>query len=206
MIIGLVGFIGSGKGTVADILTRKHGFIKESFANSVKDAVAPIFGWDRKALEGDTPESREWRETPDPWWSEKLGKPFSPRYALQLMGTESGRNVFHTDVWVLSLLRRTDPAKNYVLADVRFPNEIDMIRQFGGKVIRVKRGQEPQWYSTAEAYNVTTNWDGSMQKMKLYPDIHYSEWAWIGKTFDEEISNSTTLEDLEKKVAKLMVR
>jgi len=204
MIIGLVGFIGSGKGTVADILTRKHGFIKESFANAVKDAIAPIFGWERKLLEGDTPESREWRETPDPWWSEKIGKPFSPRYALQLMGTESGRNVFHTDVWVLSLLRRTDPAKNYVLADVRFPNEIDMIRSHGGKVIRVKRGVEPEWYSTAEAYNVTTNWDGSMQRMKLYPDIHYSEWAWIGKSFDEEINNSTTLESLEKKVAKLM--
>lgn len=206
MIIGLVGFIGSGKGTVADILTRKHGFVKESFANAVKDAVSPIFGWDRKMLEGDTPESREWRESPDVWWSEKMGKPFSPRYALQLMGTEAGRNVFHTDVWVLSLLRRIDPAKNYVLADVRFPNEIDLIRSHGGKVIRVRRGVEPEWYSTAEAYNVTTNWDGSMQRMKLYPDIHYSEWAWIGKTFDEEISNSTTLDDLEKKVARLMVR
>ena len=206
MIIGLVGFIGSGKGTVADILTRKHGFVKESFANAVKDACAPIFGWDRKALEGDTPESREWRETPDAWWSEKMGKPFSPRYALQLMGTEAGRNVFHTDVWVLSMLRRIDPAKNYVLADVRFPNEIDLIRSHGGKVIRVKRGSEPEWYATAEAYNVTTNWDGSMQRMKMYPDVHYSEWAWIGKSFDEEISNSTTLEDLEKKVARLMGR
>lgn len=206
MIIGLVGFIGSGKGTVADILTRKHGFVKESFANAVKDACAPIFGWDRKALEGDTPESREWRETPDAWWSEKMGKPFSPRYALQLMGTEAGRNVFHTDVWVLSMLRRIDPAKNYVLADVRFPNEIDLIRSHGGKVIRVKRGAEPDWFSTAEAYNVTTNWDGSMQRMKMYPDVHYSEWAWIGKSFDEEISNSTTLEDLEKKVARLMGR
>lgn len=204
MIIGLVGFIGSGKGTVADILTRNHGFIKESFADAVKDACAPIFGWDRKALEGDTPESRKWRETPDSWWSEKIGKPFSPRLALQLMGTEAGRNVFHPDLWVLSLLRRIDPAKNYVIADTRFPNEIDLIRSHGGNVIRVKRGDDPEWYSTAEAYNVTTNWDGSMQRMKTYPDVHYSEWAWIGKTFDDEISNSTTLESLEKKVARLM--
>lgn len=204
MIIGFVGFIGSGKGTVADILTHKYGFHKESFANAVKDAVAPIFGWDRRMLEGDTKESREWRETPDPWWSEKLGKPFSPRLALQLMGTESGRNVFHTDVWVLSFLRRIDPAKNYVLADVRFPNEIDLIRNNGGKVVRVKRGAEPEWYDTAEAYNVSTNWDGSMQHMKRYPNVHYSEWAWIGKSFDDEINNSTTLEDLEKKVVRLI--
>ena len=204
MLVGFVGFIGSGKGTVADILTRKYGFIKESFANSVKDAIAPVFGWDRKMLEGDTMESREWRETPDPWWSHKFGKPFSPRLALQLMGTEAGRNVFHRDVWVLSLLRRTDPAKNYVIADVRFPNEIDLIRSEGGKVIRVKRGPEPEWYSTAEAYNGMTNWDGSMQQMKAYPNVHYSEWAWIGKAFDDEITNSTTLEDLEKKVVKIV--
>jgi hypothetical protein len=202
-LIGLVGFIGSGKGTVADILTRNHGFIKESFANAVKDAVAPIFGWDRTMLEGDTPESRKWRETPDSWWSEKLGRPFSPRIALQLMGTESGRNVFHTDVWVLSLLRRINPNKNYVLADVRFPNEIDLIRSQGGKVVRVKRGADPIWMDTAETYNWTTNWDGTIQQMKNYPDVHYSEWAWVGKGVDDEINNSTTLGALEKKVANL---
>lgn len=204
MIIGLVGFIGSGKGTVADILTHTHGFSKESFADAVKDAIAPIFGWERHLLEGDTPESRKWRETPDEWWSEKFGKPFSPRYALQLMGTEAGRNVFHTDLWVLSLLRRIDPAKNYVIADVRFPNEIDLIRAHGGTVIRVKRGDEPEWFSTAEAYNVSTDWDGSLQKMRDYPEVHYSEFAWIGKRMDDEINNSTTLDDLEKKVARLM--
>jgi len=203
-IIGLVGFIGAGKGSVADILTRKLGFQKESFANAVKDAVAPIFGWDRKMLEGDTKESRLWRESDDLWWSEKLGKPFSPRLALQLMGTESGRNVFHKDVWVLSLLRRTDPAKDYVLADVRFPNEIDMIRDAGGKVVRVKRGLEPVWYDWAETYNVSTNWDGSIQQMRSFPNIHYSEWAWVGKGFDAEISNSDTLESLEEKVVNLI--
>jgi len=204
MIIGLVGFIGSGKGTVADILSHRHGFQKESFAGAVKDAVSSVFGWDRKLLEGDTKESRLWRESDDPWWSEKLGKPFSPRLALQLMGTESGRNVFHRDVWVFSLIRRTDPAKNYVLADVRFPNEIDMIRDHGGKVVRVQRGPDPDWYSMAEAYNVSTNWDGSMQQMKGFPNIHYSEWAWIGKAFDAEISNSDTLESLEEKVVNLI--
>ena len=55
MIVGLVGFIGAGKGTVADLLVERHNFIKESFANSVKDAVSVVFGWDRALLEGDTP-------------------------------------------------------------------------------------------------------------------------------------------------------
>lgn len=203
MIIGLVGLIGAGKGTVADILSRRYGFKKESFANTVKDAVAPIFGWDREMLEGDTLESRQWREADDPWWTEKLGKPFSPRLALQLMGTESGRNVFHRDVWVLSLLRRIDPKQNYVISDARFPNEIDMIHDNGGKIVRVRRGPDPEWYEIAEAYNVMTNWNGSMQQMKNYPDIHYSEWAWIGKKMDEDIDNSATLDSLEKKIVGL---
>ena len=122
MIIGLVGFIGAGKGTVADLLVDRHDFVKESFASSVKDSVSAVFGWDRSLLEGDTAESRAWRETPDKWWSEKLGKTFSPRLALQLMGTEAGRDVFHEDLWVHTLMRRCEnaPNKNYVIADVRF--------------------------------------------------------------------------------------
>jgi hypothetical protein len=40
--------------------------------------------------------------------------------------------------------------------------------------------------------------------MKHYPEVHYSEWAWIGKSFDGEIYNDSTLEDLERKVAELI--
>ena len=65
MIIGICGFIGSGKDTIADYLVNLHGFRRESFANSLKDAVAQIFGWDRIMLEGRTKQSREWREQRD---------------------------------------------------------------------------------------------------------------------------------------------
>ena len=44
MIVGLVGFIGAGKGTIADLLVERHNFIKESYANSLKDACSIIFG------------------------------------------------------------------------------------------------------------------------------------------------------------------
>ena len=206
MLIGLVGFIGAGKGTVADILVEKHGFIKESFANSVKDAVSVIFGWDRSSLEGDTPESRSWREQPDEFWSNKLGREFSPRLALQLMGTEAGRDVFHTNLWVYTVQRRCNPNRNYVIADVRFPNEIKAIREAGGKVLRVKRGFDPEWFNTAQRQNLTPEddlWlleDHNELMEQKYPEVHHSEWAWIGQELDGMIWNDTTFNDLSERV------
>jgi len=193
VIIGLVGFIGSGKGTVADLLVERHGYNKESFAGSVKDAVSTIFGWDRSLLEGDTIKSRAWREEPDAWWSKRMGKEFSPRLALQLMGTEAGRDIFHTDLWIYSVERRINPDKNYVIADVRFPNEIKMIQDLGGKIVRVTRGQKPEWYDTALETNSKQDYYGMAAK---YPEVHYSEWAWIGCDNDTTISNNGSLEDL----------
>ena len=43
MLIGVVGLISSGKGTVADRLEQKHNFRKDSFAKSLKDAVSSMF-------------------------------------------------------------------------------------------------------------------------------------------------------------------
>lgn len=199
MIIGLVGYIGSGKGSVADYLQEKYGYNKESFAASVKDAVSIIFGWNRELLEGDTLASRKWRESDDPYWSDKLGTPFSPRLALQLMGTEAGRNVFHPDIWIYSLERRMNPNKDYVVADVRFVNEINNLTRMGGKIIRVKRN-DPDW--TQDALDYISG------KTKKEPIAHYSEWAWMTSPgypeFDGLINNDGNLSDLKKKVDKIM--
>jgi hypothetical protein len=203
MIVGLVGFIGAGKGTVADLLVERHNFFKESFANSVKDSCAAVFGWDRAMLEGDTPESRAWREQPDQWWSDKFGREFSPRLALQLMGTEAGRDVFHPDLWVHTVLRRCEqaPYNNYVIADVRFPNEINAIKDSGGVVIRVRRGDDPEWYTLARECNVYNKLD---IMRNAYPEVHYSEWAWIGAHYDIVMDNNCSLDELEIRVDKLV--
>ena len=198
MIIGLVGFIGSGKGTVGDILEQK-GFVKDSFAKPLKDACSVIFGWPREMLEGDTEVSRKWREEPDVYWSEKFGKEFSPRLALQLMGTEAGRNVFHTDIWVISLLNRSR-GKNVVVTDVRFQNEIKYIQDNGGVIIRVKRGDEPEWYNGLLTMNTTDERQQLMSKFGIHP----SEWDWVGSEFDYVIENNRTIDDLGNKVNELL--
>ncbi len=200
MIIGFVGFIGSGKDTAADYLVNFHGFRRDSFAATLKDAVANVFGWDRTLLEGRTKESREWREQEDAWWSERLGKPITPRYILQYWGTEVCRNGFHSDIWIASLenkLRKT--ADNVVITDVRFTNEIKSIKDAGGKVFRIKRGPDPSWYEYAVNFNQgPTNMRWSLSKMQLDRDkVHASEFSWVGnKHIDAEIDNNGTIDDL----------
>ena len=197
MIVGLVGLIGSGKGTVGDMLI-SEGFKHESFAAPLKDAAASIFYWNRDSLEGDTPESRAWRERVDTWWSEHLGIPnFTPRLALQLLGTEVFRNHFHQDIWILSMEARLREEKNnVVVTDARFPNEIAMVRRAGGVVVRVKRGDDPEWFDLAKIN------PGAMTE--VYPDIHASEYSWCSVTPNYVISNDGTLEDLEQVVKDLL--
>ena len=100
MLIGIVGLIGSGKDTVAERLVEKHGYIKDSFAKSLKDAVAAMFNWDRDMLEGDTVSSRHWREQADPFWSQRLGKSVTPRWVLQHFGTEVMRGHMYDGIWL----------------------------------------------------------------------------------------------------------
>lgn len=199
MIIGTIGFIGSGKGTVADILVEKKGFTKLAFADAVKDATAAIFGWPRALLEGDTDESRKFRETRDEWWSEKTGKHITPRYMLQIMGTEAGRDVFHPDLWILALEKKLGMYQNVVISDVRFPNEIDFIQRMGGFVVRVKRDDDPEWYDAALRANLEGNTD-----LMTDHSIHYSEWAWIGSPVDYQLDNISTKSSLEGDVEHML--
>jgi hypothetical protein len=191
MIIGLLGFAGSGKGTAADILVSK-GFKKESFADPVKDAVAAIFSWDRAMLEGDTSESRKFRETKDEWWSSRFNCDVTPRHMLQIMGTEAGRNTFHDKLWIHSMEKRLEKNEHTVIADVRFANECDFIRSKGGFIVRVVRGKEPKWYEDALRANKEKNTD-LMSKHA----IHYSEWAWIGQKLDYQLDNNGSMIMLE---------
>jgi hypothetical protein len=188
MIIGICGLIGSGKGTVADILV-DQGFKKVSFADKLKDGVSTIFGWDRAMLEGDTDESRTWREQRDDFWSAETKMEVTPRLVLQLFGTDCMRNGFDDGVWV-SLLKKTilDNPGNYVVPDVRFENEINMLRDIGGEVWEVQRGRTPEWLIKYEITGVEPK------------EVHSSEWRWIKSKKDLVVENNSTLAELNRQV------
>lgn len=195
MLVAFCGLIGSGKDTAADYLVDTYGFKRDSFANTLKDAVSAIFGWDRTLLEGRTAISREWREQVDPWWATRLNiSNLTPRWVLQYWGTDVCRVGFHDDIWIASLenkIRKTQD--DIVISDVRFPNEINAIHNAGGTVIRIKRGTDPLWYSTAIAAN-SGNQSAKDELIQL--GIHSSETSWIGEPIDYTVINDTTMADL----------
>jgi hypothetical protein len=208
MIVGITGLIGSGKDTIAEYLITQHGFKKLSFAASLKDAVAAVFGWDRTLLEGTTPEGRVWREQVDQWWAKKLNMPnLTPRWVLQYWGTEVCRHGFHNDIWVASLENQLRQTKNdVVITDCRFINELDAIKNAGGVTVRVSRGPDPEWYTDAIAYNSgphNMGWALSRDRLQK-SGIHASEYSSVGLAYDYIVDNNGTLVDLHNKIEKIV--
>jgi hypothetical protein len=204
MIVAITGWIGSGKDTVADFLVQNHNFKKESFAASLKDAVAAVFGWDRVLLEGSTAESRAWRDQVDTWWATRLNMPqLTPRWVLQQWGTEVLRGGFHDSIWIASVENKIRNANQFtVITDCRFPNEINAIKNAGGKIFWVRRGELPSWYNLALAAN-----EGHILARRELEraQIHASERDWIGTNFDGIIDNNSTLEHLYKQIEQFIL-
>jgi len=205
MIVGIVGLIGSGKDTIAQMmLNAAEDGVKDSFAASLKDMTAAVFGWDRAMLEGDTIHNRMMREQVDSYWSVKLGRPnVTPRWALQYIGTEVMRNNLSETIWLDSFGSRQakrDPNQLVVVSDARFRNELNLIKNCGGKLIWVQRGELPEWYEYAAEANKTNNMEHFDEGGK-FDYVHASERDWAGyNMFDMIIKNDSTLDDLKGKV------
>ena len=190
MIIGLCGIQGAGKDTVGDILVSEYGFIKLTFASTLKDIVSVLFSWPRDLLEGITEESRIWRETVDDFWTEKTGfENFTPRKALQLIGTDLFRIHFCNDIWsnivenkIITTLKN-NPKTNIVVSDCRFSNEFNLIKQFPDSyIIKVVRTPD----------------------ISLNGSSHSSETEWLNYNFDEILQNDNSICELKIKLKSLL--
>jgi hypothetical protein len=110
-------------------------------------------------------------------------------------------------MWVASLENRLMNSKDdIVITDCRFPNEIKALKNIGAKVLRVKRGPEPEWYEHAKNYNAGKKRIGwAIGKHHLdEANVHASEYSWVGSKFDKIITNDSTIEDLYEQVEELL--
>lgn len=139
-LIGLTGLRRSGKSTVSEFLCREFGFVELSFGDPLKRAVQEIFGLRREQLWGDE------KEVVDPYWG------VSPRALMQVIGTDLVRDAlprhlppsFRGNVWrSVAEMRlnaaRMNGAQAVVFSDVRFPDEVEFIRNQGGQIWHVER-------------------------------------------------------------------
>lgn len=210
----LSGFIGCGKDTVANLIKSKYevnesfsddfrGNMSQkvevlSFASILKDIVSIVFGWDRSLLEGDTTESRQWRDVVDEWWSTRLNIPnLTPRCILQNWGTNVLRNQFHPDIWIAALENKIRHLKSeiIIIKDCRFPNELQALKRISDNVVNIwiRRPPIPLW---VERY---------LKDGEIPPSIHSSEYEWLNNKFDHIIENDGTLENLKNRVLKLPI-
>lgn len=196
MMLGLSGLIGSGKDTVANYIITEYRYQKIAFADSVKDVLSSIFGWQRELLNGDTVESREWRETVDTWWASKLGiENFTPRWALQNIGTDLFRVHFNNDIWALSLEKKIlsyEYRDNLIITDCRFLNELNMLKKINAKFIKIIR-DDPEWMHLIIKYKETKN---EKYLHILESQKHRSEWEWLLFEYDGVIYNNSDLNTL----------
>ena len=197
MIIVCCGFSGSGKDQVAKRLINEHNFIKLSFASVLKDILSILFCWNRDMVEGTTKESRDWRESVDEWWSEKLNIPnFTPRWAMQNIGTDLFRNHFNTNIWIFALEKKLETLKNanVVITDCRFENEYNFLKNITYSEVKffyIERCEPPFWFHD-----------------KVFPpDLHISEYEWVKCLLSNDyvtIPNYGTIDELNGVVDKMV--
>lgn len=150
--------------------------------------------------------------------SRKLIK-LTPRLMLQLVGTETGRLIIHPNVWVISLMSQykgihygenLDPfASNeenmkkvtsikypdWVITDLRFPNEMEAIKKVNGITIKVNRQ-----HKYGDLYHIPETVD------KLFNGQHISETALDNAKFDYEIDNDGTIKNLVDKIREVVIK
>jgi len=140
-LIGLSGFAQTGKDAAANIL-KDHGYTRIAFADPIREAMYLLDPIVRSDNRGRTFGLREVID--DIGWDDAKTTIPEVRRLLQVYGTEVGRETMGKNVWVNLAKKKIHPNGKYVITDVRFPDEVDAIRELGGSLIKIIRpGFEP---------------------------------------------------------------
>jgi len=134
-VIALAGKAGSGKSTAAKYLIERHGYRNGKFARALKEMTRAFLryrGADEftieRMVEGNL------KEVPSPLLNGR-----SPRYWMQRLGTEFGRELIDQNLWVDTEMDHIASWPKVVFDDARFPNEVAAIRAAGGVLIEIVR-------------------------------------------------------------------
>jgi hypothetical protein len=188
-LVALTGSRGCGKSEVARILVQEHGYTRMRFADGLKRMLKAI-GLTDAQVDGHEKEI----------FSEMLGGK-TPRWAMQSLGTEWGRDCISKDLWV-NVTRNDivahlvkEPAARIVIDDCRFPNEEEMINNFGGQLWRVRRpGKEAP----------PSKWPLLLAKAGFYGPAHSSEYWWSRLPVKREVLNDKDLVALSAQIWDIM--
>jgi len=127
-IVAFCGKKRSGKDTAGDAAA-SLGYMPIAFADPIKEICQVVFEFTDEQVYGSK------KGEIDEFWD------FSPRWAMQTIGTEMFRDHIGDDVWVKSLLTRIDHSNHdkFAVTDVRFPNEVDHLQRAGAEIVYIRR-------------------------------------------------------------------
>lgn len=119
-IIGIAGPAQIGKDTAADLIIKKYGFVKTSFADPIKEMLMSGLGLTIEQMYGTL------KDVVDDRYK------CTPRHLMQTLGTEWGRNLIDPNLWVNAVEDKiANSAEFFVVPDVRFESEAQLIRRYG---------------------------------------------------------------------------
>ena len=143
-------------------------------------------------------------------------KKLTPRKLLQLMGTECGRNILHPNIWVNAVMAKYKAKgalvktggkvewkeyPNWIITDMRFPNELKAVKDRGGISIRVNRPKKIE--STGYIIMDMASEDRTKDTVVKYTE-HESETALDNAKFQYTIANIGTLKELVEMVRQIL--
>lgn len=153
--------------------------------------------------------------------------PMTYRLFLQKLGTEAIRNGLHPNTWVNALfagyfevastwdsdgITTVSSYPNWIITDLRFPNEFEAIKDRGGVCIRVERYPKEIIHNQDTGKQFLEKFDITNEEhRKLYEGenfrkgLHPSEIALDSHSFDYVLNNSGSIEDLVEEIKKMLV-